>query len=345
MLTSSGAATVSGSGADIWGRADEFHFVYRTLRGDGAIVARVSSIVSADAWAKAGVMIRANTTADAAHGFMIVSRGSGLAFQRRRAAGGVTTSTAASGAAPRWVKLSRTGDVLSAYWSNDGAAWTLVGRDTVVMSPEVLVGLAVTGHGATATASFAGVQVETGTPLPAGWTSSDIGAVGRAGSSSHSAGTFTARGAGADVWGTADGLQFVWRRLDADGEIVARVATLEGPHTWTKAGVMMRQSLDAGSAHAFMLVSVNGGVAFQRRTVTGGQSTHTSGGAGKAPRWLRLRRTGQTIAAAVSTDGVTWRTVGSDALSIAGPLHVGLAVTSHDVRTIATATFDAVTVR
>src|SRR5262249_20977723 len=37
------AFTVKGSGADIWGAADAFHFAYRSLTGDGAIVARVAS--------------------------------------------------------------------------------------------------------------------------------------------------------------------------------------------------------------------------------------------------------------------------------------------------------------
>jgi hypothetical protein len=41
-------------------------------------------------------------------------------------------------------------------------------------------------------------------PLPSPWTTRDIGAVGASGSASYSNGTFTVRGAGADVWGTAD---------------------------------------------------------------------------------------------------------------------------------------------
>ena len=47
---------------------------------------------------------------------------------------------------------------------------------------------------------------------------------------------------------------------------MARVASLSGSESWTKVGVMMRQSLDAGSAQAMMLVSKSKGAAFQRRT-------------------------------------------------------------------------------
>ena len=58
-----GTFTVTGSGADIWGTADEFHFVYRQINGDSTIAARVASLQNTNVWAKAAVMIRENLTA------------------------------------------------------------------------------------------------------------------------------------------------------------------------------------------------------------------------------------------------------------------------------------------
>ena len=55
---SNGTFTVSGSGADIFGTADEFHFVYRQINGDTTITARVASLQNTNVWAKAAVMIR-----------------------------------------------------------------------------------------------------------------------------------------------------------------------------------------------------------------------------------------------------------------------------------------------
>ena len=72
---STGSFTVHAAGTDIWGTADQFHFVYQTLTGDGTITARVDSLSYADAWSKAGVMIRSSLSADAAHGFALVSAG------------------------------------------------------------------------------------------------------------------------------------------------------------------------------------------------------------------------------------------------------------------------------
>jgi hypothetical protein len=180
--------------------------------------------------------------------------------------------------------------------------------------------------------------------LPSGWTGQDVGAPGAEGSASVSGGTFTVRGAGADVWGTADAFHYAYRSLSGDGHIVARVASLSGSHEWTKVGVMIRQSTAAGAAHATMFVSKSKGLAFQRRTAAGAVSTHTSGGTGTAPRWVRLRRVGNVITASVSSDGSAWTEVGSDTIALDAQALIGLAVTSHSTSSTATGTFDNVSI-
>jgi len=184
-----------------------------------------------------------------------------------------------------------------------------------------------------------------GTALPTGWSTGDIGAVGAAGSGSYSNGTFTAAGAGGDVWGTADAFRYVYRTLTGDGSIVARVASVQYTAAWAKAGVMVRGSLSASSAHAFMLVSAGKGVAFQRRTANGGTSTNTAGSASTAPRWVKLSRSGSTITAYESADGKSWTTVGSDTIALGGTVYIGLAVSSHVSGVLCTAAFDHVTVQ
>lgn len=170
----------------------------------------------------------------------------------------------------------------------------------------------------------------------AGWSSADIGSVGATGSAS---GSYTINGAGADVWGYSDAFHFVYTTLTGDGTIVTQVTSEEYVSNWTKAGVMMRETLSAGSRHAFMLVSPGKGLAFQRRLSTGGVSTHTSGGAGTAPYWVKLKRSGSTFTAYESADGVNWTTVGSDTITMASTIYVGVAVTSHDYGVLATANF------
>ena len=181
-------------------------------------------------------------------------------------------------------------------------------------------------------------------PLPADWQSKDVGAVGQAGSSSELNGTFTVSGAGADIWGASDAFHFAHRPLTGDGSIVAEVSSIQGAQPWTKVGVMMRASTQAGAAHALMLVSTGKGLAFQRRTTTGGLTTNTSAGAGVAPRWVRLVRSGSRITASLSADGRTWATAGSDTFAFPQTALVGLAVSSHDSTRLATGTFAHVTV-
>ena len=354
----SGTFTLQGSGADIWGTADAFRFVYQPLSGDGSVVARVSSLTNTDSWTKAGVMIRAGLTAGSAHGSMFVSAAKGLVFQRRTATGGISTSTAGgSSTAPYWVRISRSGSTVTAEVSSDGAIWRLVGTDTIAFPTTIYVGLALTSHNnsALATGTFSDVGVTGSAPpppppppgLPSGWAFGDVGAVGATGGGSESNGTFTVRGAGADVWGTADAFGFASTTLTGNGSIVARVATVQNVNAWTKAGVMMRDGLTSGAAHAFMLVTptTTKGLAFQRRPTSGGTSVNTAGPLAGPPYWVRLTRTDTVITAEVSSNGSTWTTVGSQTFaSLSSTLQVGLAVSSHVTGTLATATFDDVVV-
>ncbi|MDQ3348322.1 MAG: phospholipase D-like domain-containing protein [Acidobacteriota bacterium] len=177
--------------------------------------------------------------------------------------------------------------------------------------------------------------------LPVPWQTSNIGSA-TGGGASVSGGVFTVAGGGADIWGTADAFRYVYQPLPGDGVIVARLASVQNVHAWTKAGVMLRQTLSAGSAHASMFVTPVSGLAFQSRASSGGTSV-SAAVAGAAPCWVRLVRAGQLVTASVSEDGATWTTVGQRTLSFSGTVYAGLAVTSHNSSQVAAATLDRVT--
>ena len=176
-------------------------------------------------------------------------------------------------------------------------------------------------------------------PLPAGWGTADIGAVGATGSASGDGSSFTVAGAGADIWNSADAFRFVYSPLRGDGAIVTRVTSVQYVANWTKAGVMMRDSLASDARHALMLVSPGKGLALQRRVSTAGISTSTSGFAGTAPVYVKLARSGSTFTASFSFDGSSWTTVGSDTFLMPETIYVGLVVSSHVYGTLATASF------
>ncbi len=103
--------------------------------------------------------------------------------------------------------------------------------------------------------------------LPGGWSSTDIGSPGLAGSSSYAAGTWTVRGSGADIWGTSDQFQFAYNNAVTNySVIVARVTAQDNTHAWAKAGVMFRDSTAADSMFAMAVATPGNGVSFQWRT-------------------------------------------------------------------------------
>ena len=345
---SSGTFRIRGAGANISGTADEFHFAYRRLTGDGEIVGRVASLQNGSAWAKAGVMIRETLTASSRHAFAAVTPANGLAFVRRVTTGGASAITyRGTVTAPYWVRLVRRGSTFSAYQSATGTGWTLIGSQTISMAATVYVGLAVSSqHVSTlATATFTGASVTaSATGLPSPWLATSIGSPAVGGSATYSSGTFRIRGAGANISGTADEFHFAYRTLTGDGEIVGRVASLQNGSAWAKAGVMIRETLTASSRHAFAAVTPANGLAFVRRVTTGGASAITYRGTVTAPYWVRLVRRGSTFSAYQSATGTGWTLIGSQTISMAATVYVGLAVSSQHVSTLATATFTGASV-
>ncbi len=176
-----GTYTITASGTDITGQADEFHYAYKMLTGTGSITARVMSVDNTDPWAKAGVMIRETLEPGSKHAFACVTPGSGVASEGRITTNGASYSTAQSGVtAPHWVKLER--DIsgnFTAFHSTDGSSWVPVEdamSQGIQMSANVYIGLAVTSHNTDATceAQFSNVNI-TGNVSQQQWMNQDIG--------------------------------------------------------------------------------------------------------------------------------------------------------------------------
>jgi hypothetical protein len=173
---------VSGNGTDIWNTTDQFEYAYKTLTGDGSMIARVASIgPGTNTWAKGGVMIRQSLNGNSTYAITAITPdstgngGNGGCFQYRL----TTAASAAAGpnptpavAAPYWVKLERKGNAFSGFLSADGKTWTQLGvTQTIAMTDPVCIGLAVTSHDAWATAprtvTFDNVSMQ-GNIAPAG---------------------------------------------------------------------------------------------------------------------------------------------------------------------------------
>ena len=137
---------VSGSGADIWGTADQGYLLRQTFSGDAQMTVRVNSQDRTDVWAKAGIMVRAATTSASQNAFLAVTPRNGITWQQRVDSGGATAGNTAgttSFSAPYWLRLTRSGSSITCHRSTDGSSWTQFG-DVMALNnaPETLhVGL------------------------------------------------------------------------------------------------------------------------------------------------------------------------------------------------------------
>lgn len=166
--------------------------------------------------------------------------------------------------------------------------------------------------------------------------------------------SITMSAAGADIWDVADEFSFAYKPLTGDGSVTIRVDTLEDTDPWAKAGVMIRDGLEANVKNAMVYVTPNGRVGWQSRRIPAGTSDSTRSEPGEItlPYWVRLTRTGSLIRAEHSSDGTNWQPVVEAAnpdeptereIPMGSTVQVGLALTSHNAGVVNTAEFSNAT--
>ncbi len=168
----------------------------------------------------------------------------------------------------------------------------------------------------------------------------DVGSPALAGSSNYSAGVYTVQGSGADIWGTSDQFNLNYWPMTGDGTATARVTSLTNPSFYAKAGIMMRENLNTGSAYAYAM-TIPTQNAFQYRTGTGNYAATSGYVSTTFPIWVRLVRAGANLTSYTSADGVNWTQTGNTVtVKMANTVYIGMAVTSQNPGQLATAVFD-----
>ena len=162
---SSGTYTIQGAGAGVYASTDAFRYVYQPSSGDCSVTARVQSLTNTNVSAKTGVMIRESLAANARCAGVYVTPSSGIQFIWRSTAGSMVSIATKSGlVAPYWVRLNRTGNSFSAYYSGNGTTWTQLSTSkTISMTSGAYIGTAVTS-GTTSAFSTGVFTNETATP-------------------------------------------------------------------------------------------------------------------------------------------------------------------------------------
>jgi len=171
-------------------------------------------------------------------------------------------------------------------------------------------------------------------------------------------GTYTMTATGADIWNQADEFHFAYKMLTGPGSIVAKVESVEQTDPWAKAGVMIRETLDAGSKFAAVYImptnddgTATNGCRFQARTDTDASATSDTSVATAAqmaivaPYWVKLERdVAGNFRGYYSANGSTWTPMSWNPqnISMSSNVYVGLALTAHNANATCEAKFSNV---
>jgi hypothetical protein len=165
-------------------------------------------------------------------------------------------------------------------------------------------------------------------------------------------GTYTMTATGADIWYASDEFHFAFKMLAGAGSIVAKVLSVDNTDPWAKAGVMIRETLDADSKFAAVYITPGNGCRFQARigtaidAISDTSVASTQQTAITAPYWVKLERDiSGSFRGYYSANGSTWTamTWNPQYVTMSSNVYVGLAVTSHNAALTCQAVFSNVT--
>lgn len=184
------------------------------------------------------------------------------------------------------------------------------------------------------------------------FTGADVGGPALSGSTTPFAGGYEIQAGGTDIWNASDQFHFAHQQRTGDFDVRTRVESLTRADLYTKAGLMVRESLAADARHVYALVfpsneprnNNTGGYEFQYRATTGGGSVAIYPAAPQPTvnfpnTWLRLKRQGDLFIAYSSADGLNWLEFARFTLDLPDTVYFGLAVTAHTAATRTTARF------
>ena len=183
---SGGQIAISGAGSTIGGSStsDNFRIVYLPVIGDCTITARLQSLTGTPD-VRAGVTLRESTATGSIHATAMLNQTAsttrGLFVYRASSISPNNSSAATILSAPPsqpWLRVVRSGNVFSAFYSTDGTSWTQIGANqTLPMSASgvYLAGFAVASSSTTAlaAATFTNVTITGGYPTGLGATAGD----------------------------------------------------------------------------------------------------------------------------------------------------------------------------
>jgi hypothetical protein len=280
-----GSSTLSGSTYTLAASGNEFlhpgnntndalHFAWREWTGDGSFTVRLDSLVSSNPGrtnpageiASAGVMIRESTANNSRQVALLANFANQLEFLARPSAGAGLAAVSGSGSplanlgvqiVPRWLRLTRAGDSISAAHSVDGSTWTSIGSTAVTLPAKILIGLTSDSQVRSETSTAVFSNVDFLTPPTVSFSGSNLGSAGTGATSSVAGSTYTLKARATGLAGTADAGRLHATPMSGDGTFVARMVHFADDATPASAlpagaqmGLTLRTDTSAGSPQA-----------------------------------------------------------------------------------------------
>ncbi len=179
--------------------------------------------------------------------------------------------------------------------------------------------------------------------VPPPWQQRDMGSVGVAGGAVYEGGMFALLASGNDIGSTTDAFHFVYQPVGTNCAIIARVSAEGTTSANAKGGVMVRDSLNANAANAFIGVMPGNRLVFQFRSSDGGGSSSNSVTGLGASYWVKLAQSGNVLMGYYSVDGANWTQLGTATNRMGFTNYAGLAYCNNNNSRSGTVTFYSAT--
>ncbi len=186
--------------------------------------------------------------------------------------------------------------------------------------------------------------------LPSLWHGTDLGPVNYPGRVDFTEDYITINASGWHFWDTTDEGYFVYQQMNSDKEIIVKVETADPAAYWSKAAVMIRESLQSNSAMVYLALSKHDANDINCAQIIWRGGTGWGTGVSEInkhkifPSYIKLVRMGDVFSGYWSRDGESWELVGSQTININQNCYIGLAVSAENSDRFTGAVFSDVTI-
>lgn len=144
-----GSTMIGGGGLDIAQSWETGRFIYQTRTGDGVLTAYIPNTVPKQTAARFALMVRDTIFTSSAWQSPMAATvttfdttlGSKFHYRVTQGASSTIVGAANTDITPRWLRLSRVGNVFTSYSSSDGTTWTTIGSATIALAATTNWGL------------------------------------------------------------------------------------------------------------------------------------------------------------------------------------------------------------